>query len=149
LICSSSDSLSFATHRKVAFSFLNLLRHVSLLSCYTQHQYVACTVHLNLRHIWCQVISAAIRATRHMSPSVAVLIGIIKRLPHRHEYHSPVSPAQPDVHPIRQLLRPVCSPTAAFFNVTPRAPLNRPEATIQGDSPESSQKTLLGGSDNR
>src|SRR6266478_3155576 len=61
-----------------------------------------------------------------------------QRLPHRHEYHSPVSPAQPArLHPIRQLLRPVCSPPLLFQCHSKGAALNRPEATIQATRPES------------
>src|SRR5258707_12095654 len=61
-----------------------------------------------------------------------------QRLPHRHEYHSPVSPAQPArLHPIRQLLRPDCSPPLLFQRHSKGAPLNRPEATIQATRPES------------
>src|ERR1700740_2180546 len=38
-----------------------------------------------------------------------------QRLLHWHEYHSPVSPAQPArLHPIRQLPRPICSPPLLF-----------------------------------
>src|SRR2546427_13123465 len=61
-----------------------------------------------------------------------------QRLPHRHEYHSPLSPAQPArLHPIRQLLRPVCSPPLLFQCHSKGAPLNRPEATIPATRPES------------